>query len=111
MISFKNNLNNQQTTQNYDMNTNHFGNDWGLFVDIEKEKINLPNNHEVLREKYSIQFYNYDVTCDDIEDLKEIYIDFDDFKTNPNHCIPLLIKASTTTTILLILTYIILVIL
>jgi len=114
MISFKNNLNNQQTTKNYDMNMNHFGNDWGLFVDIEKEKINLPNNHEVLREKYNIQIYNYDESCNYIDDLKEIYIEFEDFKTDQNHknqCMALIIKASTTTTIVLILTYVILVVL
>jgi len=105
MISFKNNQNNQQTIKNYDMNMNHFGNDWGLFVDIEKEKINLPNNHELLRERYSIQIYNYGEIFDDKEDLN-------DFKTDQNHCIiPLIIKASTTTTIILILTYIILVVL
>ena len=111
MISFKNNLNNRQTIKNYDMNMNHFGNDWGLFVDIEKEKINLPNNHELLQERHSIQIYNYGEIFDDKEDLKEIYIDLNDFKTDQNHCIPLIIKASTTTTIILILTYIILVVL
>jgi len=111
MISFKNNLNNRQTIKNYDMNMNHFGNDWGLFVDIEKQKINLPNNHEVLRQRYSIQIYNYDESCDDIEDSFEFNIDFEDLKTNQNQCMPLIIKASTTTTIVLILTYVILVVL
>ena len=35
MISFKNNQNNQNTIKKYDMNMNHFGNDWGLFVEID----------------------------------------------------------------------------
>ena len=39
---------------------NYFGNDWGLFVDIEKIKSNLPNNHEIIRKKYNINFYNKD---------------------------------------------------
>lgn len=113
MISFKNNQNNRQTTKNYDMNMNmnHFGNDWGLFVDIEKQKINLPNNHEVLRERYSIQIYNYGEICHDIENSFEPDMDFDDLKTDQNQCMPLVIKASTTTTIVLILTYVILVVL
>jgi hypothetical protein len=109
MISFKNN---EQTIKKYDMNMNHFGNDWGLFVDIETQKINLPNNHEVLRQEYNIQIYNYGEICDDTKNSFEfVDIDLDEFKTNQNQCMPLIIKASTTTTIILILTYIILVVL
>jgi hypothetical protein len=103
MISFKNN---KLTIKNYDMI--HFGNDWGLFVDIEKQKINFPNNHEVLRQKYNIQVYNYGESCDDIESSFEFDRDIEDSK---DLCIPLIIKASTTTTIVLVLTYIILVVL
>ena len=110
MISFKNN---QQTVKNYNMH-NHFGNGWGLFVDIEKQKINLPDNDKVLRQRYNIQIYNCDENFDETELSKEIYIDIEDFKTNQNNknqCMHLIIKASTTTTIVLILTYIILVVL
>lgn len=114
MISFKNNQNktNQLTIKNYDMN--HFGNGWGLFVDIEKQKINLPNNQEVLRQRYNIQIYtyheSYDESFDDIENSLEFDTDIHDSKKK-NQCVPLIIKASTTTTIILILTYIILVVL
>ena len=33
---------------------NHFGNGWGLYVDIENVKPNLPKNHEFNSKKYNI---------------------------------------------------------
>ena len=93
----------QVKIKNYDMN--HFGNNWGLFVDIENQKINLPNNHEILRERYNIQFYNY---CD--ESIDETIDDIDE-KLENKSCINLVIKATTTTSIILIITFIVIFIL
>jgi hypothetical protein len=45
---------------------NHFGNGWGLYVDIEKIKYNFPANHEILRKKYDLQHNNcYLEICND----------------------------------------------
>lgn len=38
----------------YSDHQNHFGNGWGLYVDIENLKPNLPKNHELIRKKYNI---------------------------------------------------------
>ena len=62
MISFKNNLNNRQTIKNYDMNMNHFGNDWGLFVDIEKEKRILNLIEEIDKKEYSIKDHDQNLS-------------------------------------------------
>ena len=58
--------NNYIRFKNVNFENNYFGNDWGLFVDIEKIKPNFPNNHEIIRKKYNVNFdkKNY---CDDID--------------------------------------------
>ena len=50
---------------------NHFGNGWGLYVDIEKIKTNFPPNHEIIRKKYSLSYNNY---CN--ENCNENYNDY-----------------------------------
>lgn len=48
-----------------DYETSHFGNGWGLYVDIEKLKYNFPANHEILRKKYDLQCYGCCENCND----------------------------------------------
>ena len=51
--------------------TNHFGNDWGLYVDIENLNPILPNNDDMFK-KYNIKptkkfsYYNFITSNDDI---------------------------------------------
>ena len=99
MVSNKN-KGKQLKIKNYNMN--HFGNDWGLFVDIENQKINFPNNHEILSEKYNIQFCNY---YNEIEKI-DIHENNENNENNKKY-INQIIKVTTTTSIIFMITFIV----
>jgi hypothetical protein len=51
-------LQNKYNMVNVTNEVNHFGNDWGFYIDMEKIKTNFPPNHEILRKKYNLDYNN-----------------------------------------------------
>ena len=92
--------------------TNHFGNDWGLYVDIEKLNPILPNNdnmfkkYNILPEKFSYyNFITYNYNMDSNESIDSIT---KDINLNNNTLVNKIITNISSTIITGAITYLIL---
>ena len=63
---------------------NKVENSWGFYVDIEKIKSNIPENHEIIRKKYNVKLCDdkFCEHCNDEEYNQTIKIQIDIYDEN-----------------------------
>ena len=83
---------------------NHFGNDWGFYVDIENVKPNLPANHEILRKKYNIP----DFTANFNERVYYNTILYEEIANEDKNQINFIVNIGSNAIIIMLITYTIL---
>ena len=92
--------------------TNHFGNDWGLYVDIENLNPILPNNDDMFK-KYNkspekLSYYSFITSNDDIDSNHSIDSLTKDINLDNNTLVNKLIVNISSTIITGAITYLIL---